>query len=334
MLNPVLSRFRPKSMESRARSWPMIPSSGASSSVVRKGKRCTSHVLRRSSGESTLAMHPAFVRDHGLPGPHDSFPERGHRVLSLRFYDAMHGGDKEPPFSRRNGSSLRSLPVRLRIRVKEEKGQGKGREHPHPRGHLPGSPAKDLQDGTGDESRRHDGPVGLPVRSSRSGSLYAILIPAPILPRSEKTCPRRGDDERRKNQEKGYLGIRILGSSVRLPVPVRPVQIVRYRRLAIIFDPSPAYILYRAEMDVVAPPGVLRGADRSRMVPAASRGQVRRGDPQSPDRRLLPRTHDHHPARAETCGRRSPGERRAIPEPGGTLPGNDLYPAGRKTPLL
>src|SRR4030067_857566 len=115
--------------------------------------------------------------------------------------------------------------------------------------------------------------AGLPVRSSRSDSLYAILIPAPILPRSEKTCPCRGDDERRKNQEKGYLGIRVLGSSVRLHAPVRPVQIVQHRRLAIIFNPSPAYILYRAEMDVVAPPGDLRGVDRSRMGLAASRGQ-------------------------------------------------------------
>jgi len=139
---------------------------------------------------------------------------------------------------------------------------------------LVGSPAKDLQDGIGDESRRHDGPVGLPVRSSRSGSLYAILIPAPILPRSEKTCPSRGDDERGKSQEKGLLGIRVLGSPVRLPVPVRPVQVVRYRRLAPVFDPSPAYLLYRAEMDVVAPPGDLRGADRSRMGLSASRGQV------------------------------------------------------------
>src|SRR4030065_17163 len=83
-----------------------------------------------------------------------------------------------------------------------------------------------------------------------------------------------GDDERIKNQEKSLLRIRVLGSCVPLPVPVRPVQVVRYRRLAIIFNPSPAYILYRAEMDVVAPPGDLRGVDRSRMGLAASRGEV------------------------------------------------------------
>src|SRR3990172_2195135 len=65
MLNPLLARSRPKSMESRARSWPMIPSSGASSSVVRKEKKRSSQDRYRSSGESTLAMHPSFVIGKG-----------------------------------------------------------------------------------------------------------------------------------------------------------------------------------------------------------------------------------------------------------------------------
>src|SRR4030065_916802 len=71
MLTPVLERFSPKSMESSARFWPMIPSSGGSSSVVRKPKRPSSQHLCRSSGDSTLAMHPSLCFGEGetdIPG--------------------------------------------------------------------------------------------------------------------------------------------------------------------------------------------------------------------------------------------------------------------------
>src|SRR3972149_1014457 len=71
MLNPVLERFSPKSMEPRARSWPMIPSRGGSSSVVRKPKRPSSQHLYRSSGDSPLAMHLSLCVGEGetdIPG--------------------------------------------------------------------------------------------------------------------------------------------------------------------------------------------------------------------------------------------------------------------------
>src|SRR3990172_5444825 len=71
MLNPVLERFSPKSMESSARSCPMVPSSGGSWSVVRKAKRPSSQHLYRSSGDSTLAMHPSLCVGAGetdVPG--------------------------------------------------------------------------------------------------------------------------------------------------------------------------------------------------------------------------------------------------------------------------
>src|SRR4030065_2216949 len=71
MLNPVLERFSANAMESSARSCPMIPSSGGSSSVVRKPKRPSSQHLYRSSGDSTLAMHPSLcvgAGDMDIPG--------------------------------------------------------------------------------------------------------------------------------------------------------------------------------------------------------------------------------------------------------------------------